>query len=133
VSRRSRTLSRYDEVSPYVTKDGSQIRELMHPAVHGGANQSLAEATVAPGARTTLHRHRHTEEIYHITTGSGLMTLGEESFPVAAGDTVLIAPGTPHCIRNTAAEPLRLLCCCAPAYSHEDTELLDQNPSQDRS
>jgi mannose-6-phosphate isomerase-like protein (cupin superfamily) len=118
-------LSRYSQAAPYATKDGSQIRELMHPAVHGNANQSLAEATVAPATQTALHRHHRTEEIYHITAGSGLMTLGEETFPVAAGDTVLIAPRTPHRIRNTGDVPLRLLCCCAPAYSHDDTELLE--------
>ena len=62
----------YDAIQPYVTKDGSQIRELMHPAVHGNRNQSFAEATVAPGARTALHRHTRTEEIYHITHGEGV-------------------------------------------------------------
>ena len=42
-----------------MTKDGSEIRELMHPAVHGNRKQSLAEATVAAGtARRALHRHR---------------------------------------------------------------------------
>jgi hypothetical protein len=27
--------SRYADIPAYVTKDGSEIRELMHPAVHG--------------------------------------------------------------------------------------------------
>ncbi len=27
--------TRYTEIAPYVTKDGSLIRELMHPQVHG--------------------------------------------------------------------------------------------------
>ena len=54
-----------------------------------------------------------------------MMTLGEKTFPIGRGDTVLIPPGTPHCIETVGAIPLRILCCCAPAYSHEDTELLD--------
>ena len=66
--------SRYAEIPAYVTKDGSEIRELMHPSVHGNRRQSLAEATLAPGTRTQLHRHAVTEELYHITSGSGLMT-----------------------------------------------------------
>lgn len=117
--------TRYAEIPSYITKDGSQIRELMHPAQHGNRRQSLAEATVAPGARTQLHRHAQTEELYHVTAGCGLMTLGDTCFKVGAGDTVLIAPGTPHCIEATGLEPLRILCCCSPAYSHEDTELLE--------
>ncbi len=114
----------YTEVTAYVTKDGSTIRELMHPAVHGNSRQSLAEAVVEPGALTALHRHAKTEEIYHITAGSGMMTLGGARFTVAAGDTICIEPGTPHCIANTGAVPLKILCACAPAYAHEDTELL---------
>ena len=115
----------YDAIAPYTTKDGSEIRELMHPAVHGNARQSFAEATVAPRARTALHRHRITEEIYHVTSGAGLMTLGDERFAVKAGDTIAIAPGTPHCIANTGDVPLKIICACSPAYSHDDTEVME--------
>lgn len=114
----------YDQVAAYQTKDGSEIRELMHPTVHGNRQQSLAEATVFPGQKTVRHRHHRTEELYHITAGQGWMTLGEASFRVEVGDTVCIPPGTPHCIEALGDTPLRLLCCCSPAYSHEDTELL---------
>lgn len=117
-------LQAYATVTPYITKDGSEIRELMHPRVHGNRNQSLAEASILPGSRTELHRHAQTEELYHITTGHGRMTLGDETFPVQPGDTVCIPPGTPHCIEAVGDAPLRLLCCCSPAYDHADTELL---------
>jgi mannose-6-phosphate isomerase-like protein (cupin superfamily) len=116
--------SRHADAAPYVTKDGSEIRELMHPSVHGNRAQSLAEATVPPGCETLLHRHRVTEELYHLTAGVGMMTLADATFEVRAGDTVYIPPGTPHRIRNAGTAPLRILCACAPAYSHDDTELL---------
>ncbi len=116
--------SEYSSVKPYTTKDGSLIRELMHPKVHGNANLSLAEAIVPVGFTTFLHRHRQSEEIYHILEGQGLMTVGEERFEVRAGDTICIPPGTPHQIQNIGEVPLRFLCCCAPPYAHEDTELL---------
>ena len=114
----------YADIAAYITKDGSEIRELMHPSTHGNCNQSLAEATVLPGTRTELHRHAISEELYFILTGSGIMTLGDDCFKVGAGDTVLIPPGTPHRIEATGTEALRILCCCSPAYAHEDTELL---------
>jgi mannose-6-phosphate isomerase-like protein (cupin superfamily) len=116
----------YATVPAYRTKDGSEIRELMHPDVHGNRAQSLAEATVPAGRRTLLHRHHRSEELYHITAGRGRMTLGADCFAVQPGDTIFIAPGTAHCIEAIGDEPLRLLCCCAPAYSHGDTELLEQ-------
>ena len=116
--------TRCTDAPPYVTKDGSLIRELMHPDRHGCRAQSLAEATVAPGTATALHRHRETEELYHVLAGTGLMTLGAERFEVRVGDTVCIAPGVAHSIATIGDEPLRILCCCAPAYRHDDTELL---------
>ena len=113
----------YSKIAPYVTKDGSQVRELMHPHVHGNARQSLAEALVPPGKETLLHRHRISEEIYHVTGGRGRMTLGDREFDIQTGDTICILPGTPHRVRNTGAKPLRILCSCSPPYSHEDTDL----------
>lgn len=117
--------SRYADIEPFVTKDGSTIRELMHPARHPVRMQSLAEATVAPGASTLLHRHRVTEEIYFICAGRGRLRLGTTTLEVRRGDTVLIAPGTAHSIRNLGRGPLRILCACTPAYAHDDTELLE--------
>ena len=118
-------LTEYEKIEPYITKDGSIIRELIHPAVHGNSNQSLADATVPAGRKTLLHKHRITEEIYHITGGNGMMTLGSEEFEIKKGDSICITPGTPHRIQNTGNTPLKILCCCAPAYSHEDTELME--------
>jgi mannose-6-phosphate isomerase-like protein (cupin superfamily) len=121
--------TRYSAITPYITRDGSEIRELMHPAVHGNTQQSLAEASIAPGGATRLHRHHRSEEIYYVVAGSGRMTLGHERFPIAAGDTICIPPGAPHCVENHGQTPLRILCSCAPAYAHDDTELLaDADP-----
>lgn len=120
------TKTSYADADAFITKDGSIIRELMHPSSHAVCAQSFAEAIVEPGQTTVLHLHRVTEEIYHITAGEGLMQLGAEKLPVAPGDTIVIAPGTPHCITNTASVSLKIICASSPAYSHEDTMLLDQ-------
>lgn len=109
---------------PYITKDGSEIRELLHPSQHAVRHQSLAEAVIAPGASTQLHRHLLTEEIYHVTRGHGRMTLGDTQLSIGPGDSIPIAPGTAHCVENTGQEALHILCCCSPAYSHDDTVLL---------
>lgn len=117
----------YQSVPAFVTKDGSTIRELMHPNVHaamGSHAQSFAEAIVEPGTTTLLHIHPITEEIYHITSGVGQMILGENVFDIASGDTIVIVPGTKHCVTNTGTVPLKILCASSPAYSDEDTVLL---------
>ena len=105
-----------DEVEPFTTKDGSIIRELHHTDA-----QSLAEATLEPGQSTQRHHHRVSEEIYLITHGSGVMELDGETRRVAPGDAILIPPGAWHTIENDGGVDLRLMCSCAPPYSHEDT------------
>ena len=80
----SQTVShtRYADITPYTTKDGSIIKELMHPSVHGNVNQSFAEAEVPVGGCTLLHVHEKSEEIYHITAGQGMMSLAGREFQV---------------------------------------------------
>ncbi len=116
-------ISHYQDIPSYITRDGSTIRELIHPGQQGNGNLSLAEARVAPGCFTLLHCHNRSEEIYHVTAGQGRMRLGDEEFLLQAGDSVRILPGTWHSLVNVGAEELRVLCCCSPAYSHEDTVL----------
>ncbi len=115
----------YGQITPYTTKDGSIIRELIHPAQGVSTPVSLAEATILPGRATILHVHRTSKEIYHITHGNGLMTLGREVFEIGQGDSILIGPGIPHRVENTREQALKILCCCCPPYTHEDTELLE--------
>ena len=117
-------LSKLDDLEPFTTLDDSTIREIAGPAWTPARNQSLAEATVPVGGRTVAHYHRVTEELYFFTAGCGRMTLGDEEREVGAGDCVVIPPGAVHGLVNTGDEPLVLLCCCAPAYSHEDTVLV---------
>ena len=115
-----RTSAR-DELTPFITRDGSTIRELAGPAWSTVVRQSLAEATLDPGGETAEHFHPSTEEINYVVGGAGRMRLGEQEDEVRAGDCVVIPPGVPHKLWNTGAEPLALLCCCVPAYSDDDT------------
>jgi mannose-6-phosphate isomerase-like protein (cupin superfamily) len=116
-------IEKLDSVEPFITKDGSEIRELAGVPTGNSLHQSLAEATVPPGAETQEHYHEVSEEIYFFTSGSGRMKLGDDETDVSASDTVVIPPGTPHKLWNTGPDPLKLLCCCAPPYTDEDTFL----------
>jgi mannose-6-phosphate isomerase-like protein (cupin superfamily) len=119
----SMIYSNRKNTEPYVTRDGSLIRELMHPSIHANRSQSLAEATIAPGQRTSTHRHIQSEEIYYIQQGKGTMFVGDESREVGVGDSVAIPAGTFHSILNTGDSDLIVLCACSPPYAHDDTEI----------
>ena len=110
-----------NEAPPFITKDGSEIRELLAHRNSAIRNQSLAEARLPVGGATQEHYHAQTEEIYFVTSGRGRMRIEHEVADVKAGDAIAIPPGKKHKLWNTGAEPLKLLCCCAPAYEHHDT------------
>ena len=112
-----------DQVPPFTTKDGSEIRELLAPRNSQIQQQSLAEARVAPGSSTVAHYHIQTEEIYYILQGRGRMRIGDDIRDVGPGDAIAIPPGAVHKLENIGDVELRLLCCCAPAYEHDDTVL----------
>jgi mannose-6-phosphate isomerase-like protein (cupin superfamily) len=118
-------VSRRAELEPYVTADGSTIREWAGPGYSPARNQSLAEATVAPGASTAAHYHRLSEELYLVTGGRGILRIGDEERKVEAGDCAVIPPGAVHRLRNSGDADLVVVCACSPAYSHENTYLVD--------
>lgn len=110
---------------PFATKDGSTIRSLLDRANAPVEKQSLAEATIPPGTRTQPHYHALTEEFYYVIEGAGTMRIDAEETRVAEGDAILIPAGAVHTLHNEGPGELRILCCCAPPYSHEDTYLVE--------
>src|SRR6266852_104397 len=89
----------------FITKDGSEIRELLAYRNSAIRNQSLAEARLPVGSSTQEHYHARTEEIYFITAGQGRMRLEMELAEVRAGDAIAIPPGKKHKLWNTGSEP----------------------------
>lgn len=116
------------DVPAFTTKDGSEIRELLAHRNSVIAHQSLAEARLPVGSSTAPHFHPRTEEIYYLTHGTGRMWIEDECREVGPGDAIAIPPGARHQITNTGAAELRFLCCCAPAYEHEDTVMVSDWP-----
>lgn len=118
-------VSSYTQIEPFVTLDGSQIREWAGRVSAPAQNQSLAEATIPVGGATTEHYHRTSEELYLVSAGQGRLILDGEERLIGEGDCALIPPGARHKVFNVGTEPLRIVCACAPAYSDEDTCLTE--------
>ena len=110
-----------DSVNEFTTKDGSSIREILAPVNSSLKAQSLAEATLKPEQSTGKHLHVRAEEVYYVLKGRGLMEIGQEKREIGPGDGIAIPPGSEHKLTNTGEENLVFLCCCSPAYSHDDT------------
>jgi mannose-6-phosphate isomerase-like protein (cupin superfamily) len=114
------------DMQPFISKDGSEIRELLAHRNSAIRNQSLAEARIPVGGSTQEHYHPKCEEIYFITAGAGRMRIEGEMREVGVGDAIAIPPGQKHKLWNIGHETLKLLCCCAPAYENDDTIITEK-------
>jgi mannose-6-phosphate isomerase-like protein (cupin superfamily) len=119
-------VNNLNAIAAFITKDGSEIRELLAYRNSAIRNQSLAEARLLVGGSTQEHYHTKAEEIYYITAGAGRIRIEGETCDVKAGDAIAIPPGQKHKLWNIGEETLKLLCCCAPAYEHSDTVITEK-------
>lgn len=93
--------------------------------------------TISRGEHTTLniarvrtklrlHFHKTTEEVVYLISGTGRMRLGERTFDVKAGDSVLIPKGVVHSFENTGAEPAVALSFLSPAFDGSDRVFVNE-------
>ncbi len=112
------------------TPHGSEIRPLMDRTTAPITQCSLAEETLPPGKTVTPHIHEVLEEIYYILSGFGVMTIGEESQAVSAGDAIYIPKNNLHLLTNTGAEDMKILLVCGPAFYFADHRISATNSHQ---
>lgn len=76
----------------------------------GGHLELIDEFEVAGGG--AVHPHSHpTTEFYYVTSGRGLMVIGDEEREIGPGDLVLIPPDAVHSIAPISANaPLHAFC-----------------------
>ncbi len=70
-------------------------------------------------SRAPFHTHTY-EEVLYILGGAGVVHVDGREEPVAAGDSVFLPPGVPHCLENRSDGALRLLGVFSPAGSPAD-------------
>jgi quercetin dioxygenase-like cupin family protein len=66
----------------------------------GGA-YSLLEASLAPGIVVPRHTHTREDETYHVLAGELEVVVGEETFVLREGDTLMAPRDIPHQLRNS--------------------------------
>ncbi|KAK5124706.1 hypothetical protein LTR85_001419 [Meristemomyces frigidus] len=80
-----------------------------------GSNELTVGLATCPSGSGSLHHHRHTQaEIYHVTGGSGIVTIDGEESAVEKGAVVYIPGNAEHSIRCMSdTEDLEWLYCFA--------------------
>lgn len=61
-----------------------------------------------------LHLHRSDDEAWFVVKGRLGFRIGDEQREVRAGESILVAHGTPHSFWNAIAEPTRYLLVMTP-------------------
>lgn len=116
----SRTLTKIptaDQHTPHLGIAGDTYTILLTGADTAG-RFCLVDMHVPPGGGPPPHRHDF-EETFTILEGELEATFRGEKVVVRAGETVNIPANAPHRFRNVSAQPVRMLCLCAPAGLEE--------------
>ncbi len=91
----------------YVVKDNSALNNLV-----------VSSTDLKPGKSTSGHSHPGQEEVYHFVTGSGMMKVDDEVFPVKQGDVILIEDGQFHQVINNSDKSFYFVCVFDGSRSH---------------
>ena len=82
---------RLSDISPFSGQDKCETFELVGKgAAVERREYSVAKTVVPPRTKAVQHYHDHTEELYVVTGGSGIVVVDGKSIDVSVGDTVLI-------------------------------------------
>ena len=115
-------LKNVEEKSPDVDKrslrhvvDGREseiLRDtyyLIDPQESPSKNLTMGYTVIYPTGKTTGHAHDDMEEVYYILSGKGRMVIGDDEFPIQAGDAFYVPFGEFHVTYNTGNQPLAMV------------------------
>ena len=84
----------------------------------GGA-YCLLEVSLAPGMAVPRHAHTREDEVYFVLAGGLEATVGEETFVLQPGDTLLAPRDIPHQLRNSGNSENHFLLMFSPSGFEE--------------
>lgn len=70
--------------------------------------QIFRKRVLHPGAAIGYHLQKE-DEVYYILSGTGVMQMNGDEFPVKAGDAILTRPGSSHGLKQTGKDDLALI------------------------
>lgn len=86
-----------------------------------GADLSVIEERVPPGAAEVPHRHARSRQFFYVLAGVATLELEGRAHRLVPGQGLHVPPGSTHQLRNEGATDLRFLVISAPR-SHGDRE-----------
>jgi mannose-6-phosphate isomerase-like protein (cupin superfamily) len=93
------------------TKENRNFRTVLFT----GERSQLVVMRIPPGGEIGLETHPHVEQTLFFLSGRGIATLDGKEQPIAAGDALVVTPGTAHNVVNTGSQPLEIYTVYAPS------------------
>ena len=84
----------------------------------GGA-YCLLDVSLAPGMVVPRHTHTREDEVYFVLAGELEVTVGEKTFVLRSGDTLLAPRDIPHQLRNSGNVENRYILLFSPSGFEE--------------
>jgi quercetin dioxygenase-like cupin family protein len=118
---RPHTFSEVVRRNPIDPKTGAGIT----PVIRGEfATVNVWQVT----AGIPAHFHRAHEEFVLVQSGTGTLRVGDQTFPMQAGDMLLIPKNTVHSVRATGERPFRGVSVFGPAFDGQDRVVVEEKP-----
>lgn len=115
--------SRFSSLRGFKEKRFSGLRIRFLDLVRDWPVSIAHEIIPANGRNLAFVRHERTAEFVHILGGGGKAEVGERSFPVRVGDSLMIPPGVKHRF-VTEKKPLVALSVFSPPMTFENLDAL---------
>jgi len=93
---------------------GALSKPLVHPDTTGSLELDYRISCYQPRAYVELHTHERQEQVYHVLSGQGLMTIDGKRTVVTEHDIVFIPPGVEHGIANNGLTDLVFIVVTSP-------------------
>src|SRR4051812_15255868 len=86
-------LVRYLDKAPVIDCPYGNVRRLVTGGAGGVANVHVVSVT-----KGSLHFHDAYDEVYYVLSGSGKISMNEQTYPLRPGAAVVIPAGVPHAL-----------------------------------
>jgi quercetin dioxygenase-like cupin family protein len=73
------------------------------------------------------HYHKEHTEVVYVIEGSGMMTLGNDSYSIEKGDYIFIPRGTPHSVRVNEENTLKVISIQTPHFDGTDRHFTNRD------
>jgi quercetin dioxygenase-like cupin family protein len=103
------------EGETYMLRNGTTMLRIKISKTQGSESICFLSESILPGEAIPVHKHLNEDELIFLHKGSGLFTLDEKQYSVAAGSVAVVPKGVWHGLQNTGPENIEMRFAYTPS------------------